>query len=141
MKKYFFKALFNLAVPLYGWYLKGVLSLRKSGVVIQHPLHALFSRHHIHHAMILGLSFVTIGHTAILQSVDEQEFLLPLNAIARLFAEEDQFIVETRTVTPTSGKEYVGADAIRSQPTSSTEQGVPAGAPPLDIGHLTVIPD
>lgn len=141
MKKYFFKALFNLVVPLYGWYLKGVLSLRKSGVVIQHPLHALFSRHHIHHAMILGLSFITIGHTAILQSVDEQEFLLPLNAIARLFAEEDQFIVETRTFTPVSGKEYAGTDAIRSQPTPSTEQGAPTATPPSDTGYLAVIPD
>lgn len=140
MKKHFFKALFALAVPLYGWYLKGVLSLRKSGVVIKHPLHALFSRHHVHHAMIIGFSFLTIGHTAILQSVDEQEFLLPLNAISRLFAEEDEFIVETRTFTPVNGTEYVATDAVRSQPTLD-EEGASASSAIPDPGLLAVIPD
>lgn len=129
------------AVFLYGWYLKGSISLQKRGITVHHPLYALVSRHHIHHAMIVGISLLAIGHTALLGRVDEQEFLLPQNTLSRLFAEEDAFIVETQNFTPLTDSEYVTSTDIRSQPTLAPTEGTPKQSPLPDAGSLASIPD
>lgn len=131
-----------LAVLLYGWYLKGSISLQKHGAAFHHPLYAMISRRHLLQAMIVVFSLLTLGHTALLQNVDEQEFLLPVNAISRLFAEEDAFIVETRTFTPLSDQPYVSSSDVRAQPTLDRSGETEASAqPPADPGSLAAIPD
>ncbi|MBI4252713.1 peptidoglycan DD-metalloendopeptidase family protein [Candidatus Uhrbacteria bacterium] len=129
------------AVFLYGWYLKGSISLQKRGVMVHHPLYALVSRHHVHHALIVGISLLAIGHTVLLQRVDEQEFLLPQNALSRLFAEEDAFIVETQNFTPIADSEYVTSTDIRSQPTPTPTENTQKQSPLPQAGSLATIPD
>lgn len=145
MKAFFFnsikKILHPLAVFVYGWYIKGALSLKKRVGVAHHPLYALISRHHLHHAVLIGISLMALGHTVVLQRVDEQEFLLPVNAIARLFAEEDQFIIETREFVPETNNEYIPLIGVRSQPNVTPDDSGASAPPSAYSGSLAVIPD
>lgn len=133
------KIIHPLAVLFYGWYLKGALSLKKRVGIVHHPLYALISRRHLHHAVLIGSAGLLLGHTVAIQRVDEQEFLIPVNAIARMFAEQDEFVVETQEFRPETQNEYVQTLGIRSQPSIDTDTDTPSA--PLDAGNLAAIPD
>lgn len=140
IKRIFWRGFLHpLIVSIYGWYIRGTISLQKRGILVHHPVYALLSRRHVHHAALIGISFLALTHTAMLQRVDEQEFLVPLNAISRLVGEDEEFIVETENTAQSLGKEYVPTVGLRSQPGRSDEQGA-ITPPPADPGTLAAIP-
>lgn len=139
-------AFYNVALhPLiligYSWYVKGVLSLQRRGVTVRHPLLSLVSRGHFHHALLVGIFLIVLGHTVYLKNVNAQEFFIPHNAISRLFFADDEFSITTEGAQQINEQAYIDQIGLRTQPTLQDALNQQEANPTPDPGTIAAIPD
>lgn len=124
---------------LYSWYVKGVVSLQKRGSMIKHPLLALVSREHLHHAILIGISALTMSHAAFLKQSGEQEFFVPKNVISHFVPQQEEFSADSQDSAPVQQQAYLPQTAVRPQPGTADTADISRSA--TDSGSLAAIPE
>jgi len=124
---------------LYSWYVKGAVSLQKRGSLIKHPLLALVSREHLHHAILISISVLTMSHATFLKQSGEQEFFVPKNNISHFIPQQDEFGIDAQDSAPVQQQAYLPQTAVRSQPGGAEGDEHTKQSP--DPGSLAAIPE